>query len=58
MLLLIKEYLEDDKHLYVRLYEDSVIDYLNTLLTHCRATCCKRRTTDIGMLNCNHKVEK
>ena len=30
-----------------RLYEDSVIDYLNTLLTHCRATCCKRLTTDI-----------
>lgn len=43
-----------------RLYEDNVIDYLNTLLTHCRATCCKRLTgtTDIGMLSCNHKVEK
>lgn len=33
-----------------RLYEDNVIDYLNALLTHCRATCCKRLTTDSGML--------
>ena len=41
-----------------RLYEDNVIDYLNTLLTHCRATCRKRLTTDIGILSCNHKVDK